>query len=323
MRAVVQERYGPPAEVLQLRDVDPPEVGDDQVLVRVRAAGVSRAVWHLVTGRPAPARLASGLRTPRVPIPGRDVAGTVEAVGRDVQGVAVGDEVLGAGLGTFAELAAVPAAKLALRPAGIDAEQAATVAISGWTALAAVRDVGRVQPGQRVLVIGASGGVGTYAVQLARHTGAEVTGVCSTTKVDLVRGLGVEHVIDYTREEVPADGSYDVIVDNGGNRPLQTLRRALAPTGTLVLVGGETGGRITGGFERQVVRAPLLSLVTRQRLRPLLASEDGDDLRTLTDLIERGAIRPVVDRAFPLQEAAKALQHLADGHARGMAVVVP
>jgi NADPH:quinone reductase-like Zn-dependent oxidoreductase len=246
----------------------------------------------------------------------------VEAVGSSVTRFQPGDEVFGIGKGSFAEYVRVPENKLAIKPANLTFEQAAVVPVSGLTALQALRDHGQVQPGQKVLIIGASGGVGTYAVQLAKAFGAHVTGVCSTTKADLVRAIGADEVIDYTREDF-ADGHdrYDLILDIGGNSSLSRLRRALTPEGRLTIVGGETGGRWLGGFER-TLRAPLLSAFVSQDLgKPWVCSENHEDLTVLTELIEAGKVTPAVDRTFPLSEAAKAIQHLIDGHARGKAAI--
>jgi len=242
MQAIVQDTYGS-TDVLELRNIDRPVIAADEVLVRVHAAGVDRGVWHLMTGLPYPVRLAGyGVRAPKTAVPGMDVAGVVEAVGAGVTRFRPGDEVFGIGMGTYAELTRAREDKLATKPPHLGFEQAAVVPISGLTALQGLRDHGRVATGQRVLVIGASGGVGTFAVQLANAYGAEVTGVCSTTKVDLVRSLGADHVIDYTRDDITERGQrYDVILDTGGNRSLSSLRRILAPSGTLVIVGAETG----------------------------------------------------------------------------------
>jgi len=244
MKAIVQNTYGSP-EALEFRDIDKPEIADDEVLVRVHAAGVGRDVWHIMTGLPYPIRLAGyGLRAPKNPVIGSDVAGVVEAIGKNVTRFQPGDEVFGIGKGSYAEYARALEDKLAPRPANLTFEQAAVVAISGLTALQGLRDHGQVRPGQEVLVIGASGGVGTYAVQLAKAFGAHVTGVCSTTKVDMVRSIGADHVINYTRDDfAEGDQRYDLILDVGGNSSLARLRRALAPRGTLVIVGGETDER--------------------------------------------------------------------------------
>jgi NADPH:quinone reductase-like Zn-dependent oxidoreductase len=321
MKAIVQDSYGP-ADVLELRDIERPAIADDEVLVRVRAAGVDRGVWHIMTGLPYPIRLAGyGLRAPKTPVPGMDLAGVVAAVGKEVTRFRPGDEVFGIGKGTYAEYARAPENKLAPKPADLTFEQAAALAISGLTALQGLRDHGKVQPGQTVLIVGASGGVGTYAVQIAKALGAQVTGVCSTTKIDLVRSLGADHVVDYTREDF-ADGEhhYDVILDIGGVSSLSRLRTALTPEGTLVIVGGEGGGRWLGGADR-LLRAPLLSLFVRQQLTTLVSSENHEDMLVLKDLVEGGKVTPVVDRTYPLSEAPKAIRYVEEGHARGKVVV--
>ncbi len=321
MKAIVQDSYGS-TDVLEFRDVDPPEVAKDEVLVRVRAAGVDRGVWHVMTGLPYPIRLAGyGFRAPKTPVLGMDLAGVVEAVGKDVTRFQVGDEVFGVGKGSYAELARAREDKLAPKPANLTFEQAAVVAISGSTALQAVRDRGKVQPGQKVLIIGASGGVGTYAVQLAKAFGAEVTGVCSATKVDLVTSLGADHVIDYTRDDyAEQDERYDVILDIGGNSSLKRLRRALTPHGTLVRTGGETDGRWLGGSDRQI-RALLLSPFVGQKLGTFVNSENHEDMLILKELIEAGKVTPAIDRTFPLSEAPKAIKYVEEGHARGKVVI--
>jgi NADPH:quinone reductase-like Zn-dependent oxidoreductase len=323
MRAVVQDRYGAaPEDVLRLADIEVPTIGDDELLVRVRAAGVARGTWHIMAGLPYPIRLAGfGLRRPKYANPGRNLAGTVQAVGADVTGFTPGDEVFGIGTGTLAEYSAARAAKLAPKPANLTFAQAAAVPVSGMTALQAVADHGRVEAGQKVLITGASGGVGSFAVQIAKGLGAEVTGVASGAKADLVRGLGADHVLDHTREDF-ADGGpvYDVVLDIGGNASLARLRRALAPHGRLVIVGGETDGRLLGGSGRQI-RATLLSPFVGQQLGTFLAAERAADLMTLRDLIEAGVVTPVVDRTYRLEEAAAAIRHLQDGKARGTVVV--
>ncbi|MEA2556096.1 MAG: hypothetical protein QOI60_1427 [Actinomycetota bacterium] len=322
MRAIFQDSYGS-ADVLELRDIDVPVAGDGEVLVRVHAAGCGPDVWHLMTGMPYMARPAIGLTKPKIPVLGWDVAGTVEAVGTDVKDLRAGDEVMGTAKGSFAEFVVTGADKLVSKPVTLSFEQAAAVPISGVTALRAVRDIGRVQPGQSVLVVGAGGGVGTLAVQIARASGAVVTGVCSASKFELVRSLGAAEVIDYAREDF-TDGSrrWDVIIDSAGRRPLSRLRRALSPKGTLVIVGGDGGGNWTGGFFRGVLRAPLLSLVVGQRLRPLNTKVNQKDLLTLKELIEAEKIEPVIDRTYPLSESADAIRYLAEGHSRGKIVVV-
>ena len=322
MKAIVQDRYGS-ADVMEFRDIEEPVIGENDVLVRVHAAGCGPDVWHLMTGMPYMARPVIGLRRPKVGVRGWDVAGSVEAVGADVTRFAPGDDVMGtAEQGSFAELAVTQADKLVAKPAGLSFDQAAALPISGSTALRAVRDEGRVRPGQTVLVIGASGGVGSLAVQIAKGLGASVTGVCSTAKADLVRSIGADDVIDYTREDF-TDGSlrWDLIVDNAGRRPLSQLRRALTPKGTLVIVGGDGGGRWTGGFFRGVLRAPIVSLFVGQRLRGLATKVKQEDLVTLTELVEAGTLTPVIDRTYPLIEAPDAIRYLAEGHAAGKIVI--
>jgi NADPH:quinone reductase-like Zn-dependent oxidoreductase len=321
MKAIVQDRYGT-ADALKLRDVQEPAVGDDEVRIGVRAAGAGPDVWHLMTGRPYLARLMPGFRRiwghPR----GRDVAGVVESVGANVTGLAPGDEVLGIAEGSFAELAVAKADLVVRKPSRLTFEQAAAAPISGLTALQAIRDVAEVRPGQRVLVIGAGGGVGTLTVQVAKAFGAHVTGVGSTSKLELMGSIGADEVIDYTREPVEgASGRWDAIVDTAGRRPVRVLRRLLTPTGTLAIVGGDGGGRWTGGFFRQILRAPLLSVLGRRRLRPVMSRETGEDLLVLAELIERGDVTPVVGRTFQLVEAADAIRYLEQGHAVGKVVV--
>jgi len=322
MKAIVQDRYGS-ADVLEFRDIEEPVAGESDVLVRVHAAGCGPDVWHLMTGMPYMARLAIGFRRPKVGVRGWDVAGTVEAVGANVTGLRPGDEVMGtAESGSFAELVIARPDKLVPKPASLTFEQAGALPISGVTALRAVRDEGKVQAGQAVLVIGAAGGVGSLVVQVANGFGATVTGVCSTSKAALVRSLGADDVIDYTREDF-ADGSrrWDVIVDTAGRRPLSQLRRALTPKGTLVIVGGDGGGRWTGGFFRGLLRAPLVSLFVGQRLRALPTKVTQGDLLTLTELIEAGTLTPVIDRTYPLIEAPDAISYLEKGHASGKIVI--
>ena len=321
MRAITQSRYGTvPEDVMRLDQVTRPDIGDDEVLIQVRAAGVDRGTWHMMAGQPYLMRLLGfGFRGPRNTVPGLDVAGTVVAVGPAVTRFAVGDELFGIARGSFAEYAAAREGTLARRPAALSFEQASAVAVSGLTALQGLRDAGRIQPGQKVLVIGASGGVGSYAVQLAKYFGAEVTGVCGTAKADLVRSIGADHVIDYTRVDF-ADGQrhYDLILDIGGNSRLSRLRRALTPRGTLVIVGGE-GARWTG-VGRQL-RALALSVLIRQRLTTFVSRHRQADLDTLHRLIETGQVTPVIGRTYPLAEAPQAVRDLHAGHARGKIVV--
>jgi NADPH:quinone reductase-like Zn-dependent oxidoreductase len=319
MRAVVQDRYGS-SEVLRLARVARPVLGDDQVLLHVNAAGLDRGTEHLMTGKPYVARLFVGLRKPKNPIPGRDAAGTVAAVGSSVSRFAIGDEVYGVAPGSFAEYAVAPEDKLARKPENLSFAQAAAIPVSAGTALQALVDAGRVQAGQSVLVVGASGGVGTYAVQLAKAFGAEVTGVASTAKVDLVKSLGADHVIDYTREDF-ADGTrrYDLVLDIGGSTPVRRLRRALRPRGTLVFVGGENSGNLTG-LGRQL-RGALISPFLRQRLVLLVTKERAADLERLSGLIEDGKVVPSVDRSYPLEEAPDAMRLLEEGRVRGKVVI--
>jgi NADPH:quinone reductase-like Zn-dependent oxidoreductase len=323
MTAIVHDRYGAaPEDVLRLEQVDKPVIGDDEVLVRVHAASVDRGTWHVMAGLPYPIRVAGfGLRKPKYLNPGRSLAGTVEAVGEAVTSFKAGDEVFGIGDGSFAEYARARTAKLAPKPANLSFDEAAAVPISALTALQAVRDRGRVEAGQKVLITGASGGVGTFAVQIAKAFGAEVTGVSSTAKVDLVRALGADHVVDYTQEDFAAgEHRYDVIVDIGGNRRLSHLRRALTPKGTLVITGGETAGRWLGGADRQI-RALALSPFVSQKLGTFVASENAEDLGVLRELIESGQVRPAIDRTYPLAEVAAAIRYLLDGHPRGKVVI--
>jgi NADPH:quinone reductase-like Zn-dependent oxidoreductase len=321
MKAIVRDTYGSP-EVLELRDIDKPEIADDEVLVHVHAAGVGRDVWHIMRGLPYPIRLAGyGLRAPKNPVIGSDVAGVVEAVGKNVSRFQPGDEVFGIGKGSYAEYVCAREDKLAPKPANLTFEQAAVVAISGLAALQGLREHGRVEPEQKVLVIGASGGVGTFAVQLAKANGAHVTGVCNTTKVDMVRSIGADHVIDYTRDDF-AEGEqrYNLILDIGGNSSLSRLRRALTPQGTLVIAGGETDGRWLGGTDRQL-RALILSPFVGQKLGTFVASENHEDMIVLKDLIESGKVAPVIDRTYPLSQVAEAIRYLEEGHARGKVVI--
>ena len=322
MQAIVQDRYGEAGGVLRLEEIERPAIGVGEVLLRVHAAGVDRGVWHLMTGLPYPVRLAGyGVRAPKTRVRGREVAGRVEAIGRDVTAFQVGDEVFGVAEGAFAGYACARPAPLAPRPKNLSVLEAAAVSVSALTALQAVRDHGHVQAGQKVLVIGASGGVGTFAVQIAKAYGAEVTGMCSTTKVDLVQSIGADHVIDYTRADLAAgEHRYDVILDAGGNRPLRQLRRALARRGTLVIVGGETGGRWLGGFDR-ALRAPMLSLFVRQQLGTIMCSENAADLVVLTELIESGKLTPVIDKTYPLSQTPDAIRYMQEGHARGKVVI--
>lgn len=317
MRAIVQERYGSPGDVLRLTEVDKPQVGDDQVLVRVRASSVNAGDWRRVRATPFFIRFVEGLRRPKATALGGDVAGVVEAVGSAVTDLKVGDEVYGVRTGAFAEY--VSGKNFVPKPANLTVEQAAAVPIAGLTALQAVRDKGRIQPGQKVVVNGAGGGVGTFTVQLAKALGAEVTGVTSTENVDLVRSMGADHVIDYRREDFTRgpDG-YDVIIDVGGTPSMSALRRALAPDGTLVRVGAGKGG---GGPMVSLAAALVRSRVLKQRVVSFIAKVEKQDLLTLKELIEAGKVRPVIDRTYPLSEIAEALRYLETERARGKVVI--
>ena len=321
MKAMVRYEYGSP-DVLKLGDIDKPEIADDEVLVRVHAAGVDRGVWHIMAGLPYPIRLAGyGLRAPKNPVIGADLAGVVEEIGKDVTRFRPGDEVFGIGKGSYAEYAPALEDKLAPKPANLTFEQAAAVAISGSTALQAVRDHGKVSQRQEVLIIGASGGVGTYAVQIARTLGAHVTGVCSTQKAEMVRSIGADRVIDYTKEDfAKGEGRYDAILDIGGNASLARLRRALTPEGTLVIVGGEGGGRWLGGTDRQL-RATMLSPFVSQKLGTFINKESREYLLALKDFTESGKVTPVIDRTYPLAEVPEAIRYLEEGHAQGKVVI--
>ena len=323
MRAVVQDEFGQAGEVLRVEEREPvPEPDEGEVLVKVRAAGVDRGVWHLVAGLPYMVRVAGfGVRRPKQRIPGFDFAGTVERVGGEVTSVKPGDEVFGIAKGSFAEYACAVEDKVVPAPEKIGPAEAAAVPVSGLTALQAVRDQAKVEPGESVLVIGASGGVGSFATQIAKAFAAEVTGVCSTDKVEMVRELGADRVIDYRREELGQDGEkYDAILDTGGNRSLKELRRLLKPGGRLVIVGGEGAGKVLGGTDRQL-RAMLLSPFVSQKLRAFVSSENGEDINALRELIDAGRLRPVIDRSFPLERAAEAIEYLEQGRAAGKLVL--
>jgi NADPH:quinone reductase-like Zn-dependent oxidoreductase len=322
MQAIIQDEYGS-ADVLELRTIEPPEIASNEVLIDVHAAGVDRGVWHLMTGLPYLVRLAGyGLTKPKTPVLGLDVAGRVVAVGDEVTRFQLDDEVFGIARGSYAEFAAADENKLALKPTNLSFEQAAVAAVSGITALQALTDVARMQPGQKVLVIGASGGVGTYAVQLAKALGGEVTGVSSTAKLDMVRSLGADHVIDYTQQDfVDGETRYDIVVDIGGRNRISRLRKVLTPNGTLVIVGGEGGGRWTGGVGRQL-RAMLLSLVIRQRLTNFISTEHYTYIERLAAYIDSGDVVPAVGRRFQLEEVPEAIRHLETGEASGKAVIV-
>jgi NADPH:quinone reductase-like Zn-dependent oxidoreductase len=320
MRAITQDAYGVPEEVLRLTDIEKPVVGDGEVLVHVRAAAVTGTDWHLLRGLPYAARPVVGMRRPRNRVPGLELSGTVEAVGPRVRDIHVGDEVFGWCEGAFCEYVAVPEGQVTVKPANLTPEQAAAVPISGFTALQAVRDKGRVRAGQKVLVIGASGCVGTYAVQLAKHYGAEVTAVCSAGKAAMVRELGADHVLDYAAGPLTATG-FDVVLDIYGNSPLRTLKRLLKPGGTVALVGG-TGGRWFMGTDRwlrAMLAAPFLAITAR----PLVHKDSLEDLVLLRNLIEAGKLHPVLDRTYQLTDAAAAIEDVRQGRVRGQAVITP
>lgn len=319
MKAIIQPRYGSP-EVLRLQEVDQPVPKDDEVLVRVRAAAVNIGDWHLLRAIPYVIRLGLGLRRPRRQTPGRDIAGYVEAVGSGVRDFQPGDEVFGWGNSAFAEYVCTSETNLLPKPANVTLEQAAAVGDSAFTALAAVRDQGRVQPGQRVLINGASGGVGTFAVQIAKALGAHVTAVCSTRSVDMVRSLGADHVIDYQQQDfAETEHEYDVMLDLVGNRSLATCRRVLSPRGTYVIVGVRDAGRWLG-MGRQT-KALLLAPFVRQRMRVFVVKHTREDLSTLRELVEAGEVAPVIEKRYPLREAAEALRHQGEGHPRGKIIL--
>jgi NADPH:quinone reductase-like Zn-dependent oxidoreductase len=321
MKAIVQERFGPP-EVLRFADIDQPEIGVDDVLIRVHAAALNPYDWHMLRGDPMMARLMGvGLTKPKARVAGVDGAGRVEAVGANVAGLRPGDEVLGFCRGAFAEYAGAKADNVVAKPSSLTFERAAAMPMAALTALQALVDVAQVQAGQRVLINGAAGGIGTYAVQIAAALGAEVTGVCSTGNVELVRSIGAAHVIDYTTDDFTDGASrYDVILDNVGNRPLSRLRRALTGSGTLVVNGGGSPGHVVGAVG-SMAKALLVNGFVRQRIRPFSAKAKQPDLLTLTGLVEDGKLTPIVDRTYPLADAAKGLRHVESGHARGKVVL--
>jgi NADPH:quinone reductase-like Zn-dependent oxidoreductase len=324
MRAIVHDRYGSP-EVLRPTELEEPVVGDREVLVRVQAASVNPADWHLVRGEPRIARLSFGLRRPRDRVPGCDLAGRVESVGSGVSGFEPGDEVFGSpfehGLGAFAERVSVAQDLLALKPANLSFAQAAAVPLAGMTALQGLRDHGRVEPGQTVLIIGASGGVGTFAVQIAKALGAEVTGVCSGRNAELVRSIGADHVIDYISEDFARSARrYNLVLQLAGTRSPSDLRRLLTPEGTLVAISGESSGRWIGPVGR-AIKAFALSPLVSQRLVVFTMKPNAQDLGFLKERIEGGEVTPVIDRTYTLAEVPEALRYLEAGHARGKVVV--
>jgi NADPH:quinone reductase-like Zn-dependent oxidoreductase len=326
MKAITYDGYGPP-EHLELREIDKPRVDDDGVLVRVRTASVNPVDWHVMRGEPSLVKVVSGFRSPKGQVPGVDVAGEVEEVGANVTLLRPGDEVFGRHRdGTFAEYVCATETNLVPKPARLTWEQAAAIPVAGSTALQAVRDHGEVQPGQRVLVNGAAGGVGTFAVQIAKALGAEVTGVCSTRNLELVRAIGADHVVDYTAEDFTRNGRrYDLVLQICGDRSLRDLRRALTPRGTLVLVGGGTGRHEKGdgmlGPLAAMIKGRFLSRFTHQRIRMFITKGRHDDLVYLSEQVEAGSLTPVIDRSYPLADAAEAIRYLEAGHARGKVVV--
>ncbi|MCI0689685.1 MAG: NAD(P)-dependent alcohol dehydrogenase [Sporichthyaceae bacterium] len=322
MKAIVQDRYGSP-DVLELREVDKPVPADHQVLVKVHAAAVNAYDWHLMRGDPYLARLSFGLRRPKMQTPGRDFAGRVEAVGRDVTRFSPGDEVYGDADAAFAEYVVVAEDVLGAKPASLTFEQAAAVPLAGNTALTGLRDVGKVQPGQRVLINGASGGVGTFAVQIAKWLGADVTGVCSTRNVDLIRSLGADHVVDYTKDDFTrTDQPYDIVLDLVGNRSLGEFRRALIPKGMLILSGGGTseGGSLIGPLGL-FLKAQLVSRFVGHRLVAFTATPNREHLATLAEFADSGKLTPVIDRTYPLSQASEAIRYVEVEHARAKVVI--
>ena len=318
MKAIVQSTYGSPDDVLVLQDIDEPAVGDGDVLVRVHAASVHLGDWVLMTGVPRIMRLSTGLRAPKHPVPGTDIAGTVEAIGKDVTKLHVGDEVFGFCDGAFAEYASAPEDHFVPKPAGLSFEQAAAVGVSATTALQLLRDQGKVKPGQTVLINGASGGVGPFAVQIAKAFGADVTGVCNTTNVDMVRSIGADHVIDYTETDFTQGGSrYDFILDNVGNHHPSDVRRMLTPNGHLQ---SNDGGHSKGALGR-VIKMAFSAMFSRQQLSPSVKRQNPEDLVVLKDLVDAGKITPVIDGTYPLSATSRAIDHVAEGHARGTAVI--
>lgn len=322
MRAIVQDVYGGP-DVLELREIGRPVVMDDGVLVRVHAAGVNPADWHIMRGTPYIARLAFGLRKRKGEVLGIDFAGTVEVVGRNVKQFQAGDEVFGSGSGAFAEYVSVPEARaLVLKPANLTFEAAAAVPIAAVTALQGLRDPGNIQPGQEVLINGASGGVGTFAVQIAKSYGAKVTGVCSTKNLEMVRAIGADRVIDYTHEDFTrGEQSYDLMLDTVGSRALSECIRVLHPTATFVAVGGPTGNRWIGPLGNSVTGRFSPAGGNRKVVRLFLAKSNKEDLGVLQKLLEAGKVTPVIDRTYPLSETPEAIRYLEQGHARGKVVI--
>ena len=317
MKAIVQDKYGS-ADVLEARDIEKPQIGETEVLVRVRAASIHVGDWILMSGTPYVMRMATGLRKPKNQVPGTDIAGTVEAVGKDVTQLRPGDEVFGWCTGAFAEYASASADHFVLKPASLTFEQAAAVGVSATTALQLLRDDGKIHPGQKVLINGASGGVGTFAVQIAKAFGAEVTGVTSTGNLDMVRSIGADHVIDYTSEDFRKGGPrYDLILDNVGNYSMSETRRALTPNGTLL----SNGGGHAGGKLSRVIRLTVVSMFVHQQGKPSVKTQNRADLVALKELVEAGKVTPVIDGRYPLRETPTAIGQVAAGHARGTVVI--
>jgi len=317
MNAIVQDRYGS-AEVLESRDIEKPQIGDSEVLVRVHAASIHVGDLIVMTGSPYLMRMATGLRKPKNRVPGTDIAGTVEAVGKDVKGLRPGDDVFGWCTGAFAEYGRATEDQFVKMPANLSFDQAAAIGVSATTALQLLRDEGHVQPGQEVLINGASGGVGTFAVQIAKAFGAEVTGVCSTKNVELVRSIGADHVIDYTKEDFRKGGPrYNLILDNVGDHSMSATRQALAPNGTLL----SNGGGHAGGALGRVIRLTIVSMFVRQQGKPSVKFQNRADLQVLKELVEAGKVTPVIDRTYPLSRAPQAIGRVGEGHARGTVVI--
>jgi NADPH:quinone reductase-like Zn-dependent oxidoreductase len=317
MKAIVQDRYGS-FEVLEERTIERPVVGDDQVLVRVHAASIHVGDWVLMTGSPLVMRMATGLRRPKIRVPGTDLAGTIEAIGKDVTGLRAGDEVFGWGPGAFAEYVAVSRDHVLPKPSNLSFEESAAIGVSATTALQLLRDDGKVQPGQKVLINGASGGVGTFAVQIAKALGAEVTGVTSTTNVELVRSIGADHVIDYTRDDfTTGPARYDLILDNVGNHSMAQTRRALTPTGRLI----SNGGGHAGGKLARTIRTLLVSVFVRQQAAPSVKAPNRDDLIALKELVEAGKVAPVIDGSYSLSDTPEAIARVTTGRSRGTVVI--
>jgi NADPH:quinone reductase-like Zn-dependent oxidoreductase len=321
LKAIFQSEYGTP-DVMELKDIDKPEFKNDEVLVRVRAAAVNPPDWAGVHGVPYIVRLAFGLHRPKLGVRGSDMAGIVEAVGKNAKRLRVGDEVFGRGIGTFAEYAVAPEEYLVAKPANITFEQAAGVPMSGLTALQALRDAGGIQAGQKVLIIGAGGGIGTFAVQIAKSFGAEVTGVCSTSKLALVRSIGADHVIDYTREDFTLGRQrYDLVLDNVLQRSLSDLLRAMEREGTLVPNGGQFYKRWFASTGVLLIKAPLLSIFVPQRIRVCSERPNQSDLLVLAKLMESGKLTPVVGRTYPMSRTREAISYFGEGHAEGKVVI--